>query len=139
MDCSYWLYYRLDRLRSPSLKYSRQQYGTLTGPRRLRPVRDRPGIFKHPRGSGSEGKPPPHKEDLLVAAKAALKRPQYLRHCESFLRSEVKRGKGRRRRQNPFQRRPVTQCSSSVPGAGPGESGIVPDPYTRWCGIENIS
>ena len=33
MDCSYWLYYRLDRLRSPSLKYSRQQYGTLTGPR----------------------------------------------------------------------------------------------------------
>ena len=39
----------------------------------------------------------------------------------------------------PFQRRPVTQCSSSVPGAGPGESGIVPDPYNRWCGIENIS
>ena len=35
MDCSYWLYYRLDRLRSPSLKYSRQQYGTLTGPRSL--------------------------------------------------------------------------------------------------------
>ena len=32
MDCSYWLYYRLDRLRSLSLKYSRQQYGTLTGP-----------------------------------------------------------------------------------------------------------
>ena len=105
----------------------------------MRPVRDRPGIFKHPRGSGSEGKPPPHKEDLLVAAKAALEWPQYLRHCESFLRSEVKRGKGRRRRQNPFQRRPVTQCSSSIPGAGPGESGIVPDPYTRWCGIENIS
>ena len=70
-----------------------------------------------------------------MAAKVALERPQYLRHCESFLRSEVKCGKGRRRRQNPFQRRPVTQCS----GAGPGESGIVSDPYTRWCGIENIS
>ena len=49
----------------------------------------------------------------------------------------MKRGK-RRRRGNPFLR-PVVQCSSSVPGAGPGESGIVPDPYTRWCGIENIS
>ena len=49
----------------------------------------------------------------------------------------MKRGK-RRRRGNPLLR-PVVQCSSSVPGAGPGESGIVPDPYTRWCGIENIS
>ena len=90
-------------------------------------------------GVDQNGKLPPHKEDLLVAAKAALEQPQYLRHCESFLHSELKRGKGRRRRQNPFQRRPVTQCSSSVPGAGPGELGIVSDPYTRWCGIENIS
>ena len=52
-------------------------------------------------GVDQKGNRPP-KEELLVAAKATLERPQYLRHCESFLRSEVKRGKGRRRRQNPF-------------------------------------
>ena len=65
-------------------------------------------------GVGSEGKlPPPHKEELLVAAKPTLERPQYLRHCESFLHSEVMRGKRRRRRQNPFQK-PVTLSAQAL-------------------------
>ena len=80
------------------------------------------------RGGVEQKGNPPRKEELIMAAKAALQQPQYLRHCKSFLHSEVKHRK-RRRRGNPFLKL-VTQCSSSVPGAGPEESGIVPDPYT---------
>ena len=33
----------------------------------------------------------------------------------------------------------TTKGTSTIPGAGPGELGIVPDPFTRWCGIKNIA